>query len=60
MAYLGGIDGLPQAMKSVPNEAFLVATLCNLGFKSVDAKPACYHDTIDNRPVYRRSFHVHR
>jgi tRNA (mo5U34)-methyltransferase len=60
MAYFGGIDGSRRAMKFVPNEAFIVATLCDLGFRSVDAKPAYYHDTIDNRPVYRRAFHAQR
>ena len=60
MAYYGGIDGTHRAMKFVPNEAFLVAALCDLGFQSVDAKPAYHHDTIDNRPVYRRAFNAHR
>jgi tRNA (mo5U34)-methyltransferase len=59
MVYHGGIDGR-RVIKFVPNEAFIVAALRDLGFKSVDAKPAYYHDTIDNRPVYRRAFHAHR
>jgi tRNA (mo5U34)-methyltransferase len=60
MIYHGGIDGARREAKFVPNEAFLVAALRDLGFQSVDVKPAAYHDMIDNRPVYRRPFHAHR